>query len=57
MPDAAPARDPLRFELRYVYTIDEFPFRGHELTEPTYEVITSEQLTPAALPACAAPGR
>lgn len=56
-PEVAGARDPLRFELRYVYTIDEFPFRGHELAEPTYEVITSEQLTPAALPACAAPAR
>lgn len=49
---AGPASDPLSFELRYVYTIDEFPFRGHELVEPTFETIASERVSIDKLPLC-----
>jgi hypothetical protein len=52
---AAAADEPLSFELRYVYTIDEFPFRGHELQEPTYESFASARLLPDQLPLCAPP--
>lgn len=49
--------EPVSLELRYVYTIDEFPFRGKELAEPTYQTIASERLTVSKLPACAPPRR
>jgi hypothetical protein len=45
--------DPLNFQLRYVYTIDEFPFPGHEVAEPTYLDIVSERIEPQLLPMCA----
>jgi len=34
----------INLELRYVYTIDEFPLPSHELLEPTSSVISSERL-------------
>jgi hypothetical protein len=43
---------PLRLELRLVYTIDEFPFRGRELSVPTYRTIVARTLDD--LPACPA---
>ena len=45
--------DPLNFQLRYVYTIDEFPFPGHEVAEPTYLDIINERIEPQLLPMCA----
>jgi Cytochrome c554 and c-prime len=44
--------EPLRVELRLVYTIDEFPFPGRALAEPTYATITSRALDWPALSAC-----
>jgi hypothetical protein len=46
----APGDGPLRLELRLVYTIDEFPFRGRELSVPTYATIVARALEP--LPRC-----
>jgi hypothetical protein len=48
------ARDPIRLELRLVYTIDEFPFRGRELSEPTYVPMFSDEVRLSALPECGA---
>jgi hypothetical protein len=53
----APARgsaEPLSLELRLVYTIDEFPFRGRELAEPTFATMFARQLDWASTPGCTA---
>jgi len=55
---AAGARDPIRVELRLVYTIDEFPLRGRELGEPgehTWATIAGRQLDWPSLAPCAPP--
>jgi hypothetical protein len=36
-------KSPIRLELRLVYTIDEFPFRGRELAEPTYVTMFEDE--------------
>ena len=46
-------REPLSFELRYVYTIDEFPFPGHEVAEPTWHTIASARVPLDRIPVCA----
>jgi Cytochrome c554 and c-prime len=48
------ARAPVRLELRLVYTIDEFPFRGRELAEPTFVTMFEDERRPATLPPCVA---
>ena len=53
---ALPTAEPLNFELRYVYTIDEFPFRRNELPEPTYESFASARLLPDQLARCPTAG-
>ena len=44
--------EPVRVELRLVYTIDEFPLPGRELGEPTWATMTSRELDWPALAAC-----
>jgi len=39
---AAASAEPISLELRLVYTIDEFPFRGRELAEPTFAMFARE---------------
>jgi hypothetical protein len=46
------AGDPVRLELRFVYTIDEFPFRGHELPVPTYATIAAREIDLGSLASC-----
>jgi hypothetical protein len=46
------AGDRLRLELRLVYTIDEFPFRGRELPVPTWATMVERELDLGALRAC-----
>ena len=48
---------PLSLELRLVYTIDEFPFRGRELGEPTWATMLTREVSWATLPACKGRGR
>jgi hypothetical protein len=50
-----PARpkDPISLELRLVYTIDEFPFRGRELAEPTWAPMAARQIAWTAVKRCA----
>jgi hypothetical protein len=48
----AGADDPISLQLRLVYTIDEFPFRGRELAEPTWATMLERQVRPRALPRC-----
>lgn len=50
---AGPATEPLNFELRYVYTIDEFPFHRNQLQEPTYESFARARLLPDQMAQCA----
>jgi hypothetical protein len=45
--------DPLRVELRLVYTIDEFPLPQQKLAEPTWATMKSEELAWSSLPVCA----
>lgn len=47
------AREPIRVELRLVYTIDEFPFRGRELAAPTTVTMFADARAWTALPRCA----
>ena len=54
IPSELGSGDPLNFQLRYVYTIDEFPFRRNELPEPTYESFASARLLPDQLEQCPA---
>jgi hypothetical protein len=48
----AQAGDRLRLELRLVYTIDEFPFRGRELPVPTWATMVARDLDLATLQRC-----
>jgi hypothetical protein len=51
----APAStEPLSLELRLVYTIDEFPFRGRELAEPTFATMLARELDWRTTPRCRA---
>jgi hypothetical protein len=47
--------DPIRIELRLIYTIDEFPLPGRELTEPTWSTIVTRDLDWARIDGCARP--
>jgi hypothetical protein len=51
---AASPAEPISLELRLVYTIDEFPFRGRELSEPTYATMIDRQIDWKSTPRCAA---
>ena len=50
----APAPEPISLELRLVYTIDEFPFKGRELGEPTYSTMITRELAWKAIRRCSA---
>jgi hypothetical protein len=51
---AAPrAAEAISLELRLVYTIDEFPFKGRELAEPTFATMIARELDWNATPRCA----
>ena len=52
----AATSDAISLELRLVYTIDEFPFAGRELAEPTWATMARRDLRWRALPHCL-PGR
>jgi len=49
----AAAPEPISLELRLVYTIDEFPFRGRELTAPTFATMLARELDWKTTPRCA----
>jgi hypothetical protein len=51
---AAASAEPISLELRLVYTIDEFPFKGRELAEPTFATMIARELDWRATPRCAA---
>jgi hypothetical protein len=44
------ASEPLSIELRFIYTIDEFPLR--ELGEPSFTTVALKRMPWSALPAC-----
>lgn len=44
------AEEPLSVELRFVYTVDEFPLR--EVGEPVWTTVQSERVSPSALAPC-----
>jgi hypothetical protein len=46
------ARGPISLELRLVFTIDEFPFRGRELAESTWATMLTREVTWTRLPRC-----
>ena len=48
----AGAADPISLQLRLVYTIDEFPFRGRELAEPTWAPMIDRQIRWPELARC-----
>ena len=48
---------PLSLELRLVYTIDEFPFRGREVGEPTWATMLTREVSWAKLVDCKMRGR
>ena len=48
----AVAAEPIRVELRLVYTIDEFPFRGRELDEPTFATVARQDVDWTHLARC-----
>ena len=48
----ASTSDAISLELRLVYTIDEFPFAGRELAEPTWATMARRDLRWRALPHC-----
>ena len=50
---AAASAEPISLELRLVYTIDEFPFKGRELAEPTFATMIARELDWRATPRCA----
>jgi hypothetical protein len=52
---ATPSAEPISLELRLVYTIDEFPFRGRELAEPTYATMIERQVDWKTTPRCRTP--
>jgi hypothetical protein len=45
----------ISLELRLVYTIDELPFRGRELAEPTWQTMITRDIRWSGLPRCARP--
>ncbi|HEY7371492.1 MAG TPA: multiheme c-type cytochrome [Polyangia bacterium] len=49
---AASPAEPISLELRLVYTIDEFPFAGRELREPTYATMIERQVDWQSAPRC-----
>jgi hypothetical protein len=49
---AAASREPISLELRLVYTIDEFPFRGRELAVPTFATMFARDLDWKTTPRC-----
>jgi hypothetical protein len=53
-PPIAASTEPISLELRLVYTIDEFPFRRRELSEPTYATMLARDVDWNATPRCAA---
>jgi hypothetical protein len=46
--------EPISLELRLVYTIDEFPFKGRELAAPTFATMIARELDWQATPRCRA---
>jgi hypothetical protein len=48
------AGEPVRLELRLVYTIDEFPFRGREVAEATSVTMFSDEVRVTSVPDCGA---
>jgi hypothetical protein len=46
--------EPISLELRLVYTIDEFPFKGRELAAPTFATMIARELDWQATPLCRA---
>lgn len=48
----AAEHEPIRLELRLVFTIDEFPFRGRELAEPTSGTMLTREVVWKQLPRC-----
>ena len=50
---AAASAEPISLELRLVYTIDEFPFKGRELAEPTFATMIARELDWRATARCA----
>ena len=50
---ATASAEPISLELRLVYTIDEFPFKGRELAEPTFATMIARELDWRATPRCA----
>jgi hypothetical protein len=51
------AATPLSVELRLVYTIDEFPFRGREVAEPTWATMLTREVSWVTLRDCKGRGR
>jgi len=51
---AAAAKEPISLELRLVYTIDEFPFKGRELGEPTFATMITRDVDWATMQRCPA---
>ena len=49
---AAAAAEPISLELRLVYTIDEFPFKGRELGEPTFATMITRDVDWATMRRC-----
>jgi len=49
---ATASPEPISLELRLVYTIDEFPFRGRELGEPTFATMLARDLDWKSTPRC-----
>jgi len=44
--------EPISLELRLVYTIDEFPFRGRELDERTWASMARQEIQWGELARC-----
>jgi cytochrome c554/c'-like protein len=51
---AKSSAEPISLELRLVYTIDEFPFKGRELGEPTFATMIARELDWTTTPRCRA---
>jgi hypothetical protein len=54
---ATASAEPISLELRLVYTIDEFPFKGRELAEPTFATMIARELAWKTTPRCGARGQ
>lgn len=52
--EAVRRAETLSLELRLVYTIDEFPFRGRELDAPTFATMLARDLAWRSIPRCTA---